>query len=125
MQRGNPNSPPPRIKSMLVVVLVMASMVAGGSATVERDVGSDTQVKCTCYPCGCAQSPPPPPPPKWPVPYCPPPPPAPFLYIVGAPGNLYPFDTANFPSSSCRSYAGLTPVFVLSGLVALLMLWWL
>ncbi|CAL9084923.1 unnamed protein product [Musa textilis] len=61
MQRGNPNSPPPRIKSMLVVVLMMASMVAGRSATVERDVGSDTQVKCTCYPCGCAQSPPPPP----------------------------------------------------------------
>ncbi|RZS10683.1 hypothetical protein BHM03_00041953 [Ensete ventricosum] len=116
MQRGNPNSPPPGIKSMLVVALVMASMVAGRSATVERDVGSETQVKCTCYPCGCAQSPPPPPPPKWPVPYCPPPPPAPYLYIVGAPGNLYPFDTANFPSSSCRSYARPTPVFALAAL---------
>ncbi|RRT48259.1 hypothetical protein B296_00043762 [Ensete ventricosum] len=116
MQRGNPNSPPPGIKSMLVVALVMASMVAGRSATVERDVGSETQVKCTCYPCGCAQSPPPPPPPKWPVPYCPPPPPAPYLYIVGAPGNLYPFDTANFPSSSCRSYARPTLVFAVAAL---------
>ncbi|CAK8570357.1 unnamed protein product [Lathyrus sativus] len=61
-------------------------------------------------------SPPPPSPKKSPSSNCPPPPSAPYIYMTGPPGNLYPVDV-NYSGSGATpagrgSFAGFLPLLV-------------
>ncbi|KAL5723455.1 hypothetical protein ACHQM5_006855 [Ranunculus cassubicifolius] len=90
---------------VVVVVFLMVAAKIQGLNTEKKDGdlvpgGDGSGIKCTaCSSCEnpCGQKPPPPPPSPPPPPktpsknYCPPPP-APYIYITGPPGNLYPFD---------------------------------
>ncbi|EXC04506.1 hypothetical protein L484_001671 [Morus notabilis] len=95
--------------------------------------------KCT----PCTQNPPPPPPPspsppppspppppkKPPSPpsptggqYCPPPP-APFIYITGPPGELYPVDKDFYYNGAAKSGPISLPILVASGLLGVFAFW--
>lgn len=135
----------------LVMVLSIAAIVVPSinDSTNQRKL-DDTSIKCGCSSCNpCYVSPPPPPPslpppppscPPPPVMVQPPPPPkkpptpslncpppplipfAPFIYVPGPPGNLYPID--NNYSGSRRSLSVGSPAAVICGLVGVFMAFW-
>lgn len=133
-------------KAAMLVYLLMAMVIFSspnpvtGSGTRKLDETPSGGEKCSpCTqnppppppPSPCPPPPSPPPPPKKPPsppspssPYCPPPP-APFIYVTGPPGDLYPVDqdfNYNGAAKSGPILAGL-PILVACGLLGVLAFW--